>query len=513
MKKILLTLLGATLVLTGCNSGTSSSTSPNGFSSAKSSKVASSSDLIKAAYVDMGAIGAYDAIPTAGFAKANVVIFGFANVTSSSMTATQIAQIKKAMSAEQSGTVNLLSIGGELATPATFNQSSIQQIANNVIAQINSFNSQNSTKIDGVDLDLEAGIDGATVAGLADLFKKQGLKVGAAPQVYLSGGTNIDSTAPSNLVLTSGGGGTSSDLSRVNVYQSALNSGDIDYLFVQTYNTSGFTIDQADEASVDFFKNTAKALSTSVKSECSGTSICVPSTTKIVIGTVANKYAGWYTPFQNNATAADQQATLAKLKANIDSMVGDEAYSNFAGTMVWSLNMDYAASLYSSSNTAYSSGAFATTIFSNSEPTPTPTKPYFILQVTNNAPDVANNYAYASVSLAVNGDYWIFGNQWSQPISPQLNQQWGTLASSQDVSGVIDSSNLDNIFSNGNTSFTATVQVNGYKTNGNINSPTGSFTCKSNPTYTFEAGHSYNIIVNATDNSNGAAACVVQQVN
>ncbi|MEN9675409.1 MAG: hypothetical protein RIS76_1305, partial [Verrucomicrobiota bacterium] len=320
--------------------------------------------VLKAAYVDIYASGAYAAIPSSGFSAPNIIIFAFADVSLSSMPSILVSSIEKAMSSASAGTLNLLSLGGEFADSSTFNSGTVNQIANNVISQINGFNSTHSTKIGGVDLDLEKGIDSATITSLAIAFKNAGFIVGAAPQIFISSGTgaNIDSSNPSNLVLTSGANSAGIG-ANVNTYQAALNTGKIDYLFVQTYNSSGFTINNVDESNISFFKNSALALNNVVRTSCSSTSICIPASTKIVIGTVANKYAGGFTPFMNNATAADQQRTLNALLSDINSMVGNPAFSNIGGTMVWSQNMDYAASLYNSGNTAQTPGAFNTTIF------------------------------------------------------------------------------------------------------------------------------------------------------
>ena len=498
--------------MAGCGGGSSNSSAGCGGGSVAGCggalTLGSSSSLIKAAYVDTTALGAYDAIPSTGFSTPNIIIFTFADVTTSSMSPDLVSRIETAMKSESAGTINLLSLGGQYATSSTFNSGTVNTIANNVISQINSFNSTHSTKINGVDLDLESNIDGTTIASLATAFKNAGLIVSAAPQVYMrsGSGSNIDPTNPSNLVLTSGG--------NVNSYQDALNTGKIDYLFVQTYNTGGFTINNVDESSVHFFKNTAQALNNVVKTSCSGTAICIPASTKIVIGTVANKYAGGTTPFSSNASAADQQATLNTLLSDITSMAGDPAFSYFAGTMVWSQNMDYAATAYNPGNTAQTPGAFNTTIFGGS---PAPSVPYFILQVSNNAPDAPNNNAYGSVTLVVNGTYYQFPSQYyNQPISPQLNQLWGTLPSAQSTPGVVDSQNLDNLFSGGATSLTASkVLVYGYQNNSSLDNPSGTYYCRSNSSYTFNAGHSYNIVFNATDNTgnNGTAACVINQVN
>lgn len=509
MKKLhaylLLAILG--ISMTGCG-GENSSTST---SSNDAPIIAASSALVKAAYVDTDAIGAYAAIPSPGFSAPTIIIFGFADVTTPIMKASLVSSIEKAMFFESPNTKNLISIGGERGTESNFNSAEVNAIVSNVSSQIDSFNSAHSTKIDGVDLDLENGIDSATIASLATAFKSKGYIVSAAPQIFISPGTgfNIDSSNPSNLVLTSGKNALGTGYN-VNTYQAALNTGKIDYLFVQAYNSGGFTINNVDESNISFFKNSAQALNNVVRTSCSSTAICIPASTKIVIGSVANKYAGGdFTPFFNNVTAADQQRTLNTLSSDISSMVGNPAFSYFAGTMVWSQNMDYAATLYNAGNTAQTPGAFNATIFGAL------TIPNFIVKISNNAPNQANPNAYGSVTLVVNGASYQFLNQYNEPITPQQNTQWGTLPSSQSNPDVKYSASLDKFFINGATSFTASdVIVYGYQTN-SLNNPSGAYSCRSNRTYTFNAGRSYNIVFNATDNTgnNGTAACTISQVN
>jgi hypothetical protein len=178
--------------------------------------------------------------------------------------------------------------------------------------------------------------------------------------------------------------------------------------------------------------------------------------------------------------------------------------------MVWSQNMDYAATLYDSGYTAQTPGAFNTTIFGAL------TIPNFILKISNNAPNQANPNAYGSVTLVVNGASYQFLNQYNEPITPQQNTQWGTLPSSQSNPDVKYSASLDKFFINGATSFTASdVIVYGYQSNASLNNPSGAYTCRGNSSYTFNAGRSYNIVFNATDNTgnNGTANCAISQVN
>jgi hypothetical protein len=224
----------------------------------------------------------------------------------------------------------------------------------------------------------------------------------------------------------------------------------------------------------------------------------IPSTTKILIGEVANQTAGGYTIFNPKGTdvysapyAYDQDNILEQLNTSLSTMKNNSTdFGNIKGVMLWSLNNDYSPSSWN--DPSATAGAFCSKIFGAAKPSPT-SNVYFILQVSN-----TGNYKNASVTLAVNGQYYIFGYGSSNGTIPATSgsnsQCWGTLASSKDVSGVLDSSNLDTIFSNGTTSFSATVIGNSYNDwQTSINNPDKQ---TSGTSYTFEAGKSYNVMVN-----------------
>lgn len=193
-----------------------------------------------------------------------------------------------------------------------------------------------------------------------------------------------------------------------------------------------------------------------------------------------------------------------------------------SGVMVWELDQDVQPGDTSASGSALDwastsvvAGLIAGTGVTPSPtpaPSPTPSTPYFILQVTNTAPDQANPNAYASATLVVNGGYYIFGTSWGSPIVPgNGNQQWGTTPSANNPAtpGVADSSNLDGFFANGATSFTTSqILINGYPSQTNLNSPANQYNCSLGTNYTFQAGHSYNLMVNAVYQS-----CAISQIN
>jgi len=476
----------------------------------------SAGSMIKASYVDISASGSLAQISPSGYKAANVVIFGFADTTTSSINSSYLSAMQTAMNSESTGTVNLLSIGGGTGDATTMSDPAT--VVSNIYAQITEYNSKlTNGKIDGVDLDLEGEFTATQITNLASGFKAKGLVVSVAPQIYLSSGTSVDSSNPANLVLTSG-----SPYSTQSNYTPAIAGGYVDYIFVQTYNTPGWTIDGYAESQVEFFKAAAKALNNSTKSDCSAyasstTSLCIPDGDNLVIGTVANAGAAYNTANIFNATIGssyNQSSILSQLKTSIDEMIADPVnYPYFDGVMMWSLNTDYAPSLYS--DTSATTGAFSTTIYgAESSGGSDGSGPYFILQISNTG-NGSGSYPYATASLKINGLNYEFGGLSSAGKDTALkagaNKSWGTLASAQDSntsSYVTDSANLDALFASGTTSFTVSgIQINKYS---DENKTSAQYvTCNSILSYTtLEAGHSYNVMVNPTYNS-----CAIEKIN
>jgi hypothetical protein len=241
---------------------------------------------------------------------------------------------------------------------------------------------------------------------------------------------------------------------------------------------------------VHIVKNVAKALNNTVKTSCANaSSLCIPKSTKIVVGAIANKSAGTYSMFNQNTTAADQKATLNELKQDLDSMQNDPSYANISGTMVWSLGRDY----YLGGDVSAAAGAFNSIIFGATPIAPTSA---FKLQISNTGPDVAGDNAYASATLVVNGNYYVLGTSWNSPIVPGNSQRWGTSA----VAGadIVDSPALDELFKNGNKLVTTSqIIMNGYSSfDSKLDKPSHQFTCEMGVNYKFEAGHEYNLMIN-----------------
>lgn len=469
--------------------------------------------MIKASYIDMSASGAVALIQSGGYKAANVLIFGFADNSSSSINSSYLTIIKNALNSESTGTVNLLSIGG--ATGLASDMTDTAKVVSNISAQIESYNSQLSTaKINGVDLDLEGGFTADQIKALAKGFSDLGYLVSVAPQIYLSSGSRVDSSNPSNLVLTSG----SPNSSQSN-FTPAIASGYVDYVFVQTYNTPNWTIDGYAESQVGFYKAAAKALNNSTKSDCSAyasstTSVCIPETTNLVIGTVSNAGGAFSSANMFGVapgTSYNQSSILTQFKTSIDEMIADTVnYKYFDGVMMWSLNTDYDPTDYGDDYAV--KGAFSSIIY-GAESSSTPSGKYFILQVSNTG-DGTGSYPYATVSLNFGSDNYEFGGLSSTgkevALAAGASKSWGTLASSQDPntsSYVTDSNNLDLLFVNANSITVSKLYINKYSDENK--SKTQQEPCASTlNTTTLEAGHTYNVMVNPTYNS-----CALEQVN
>ncbi len=438
--------------------------------------------MLKASYFQLDAPGSIPFVTESGIKASNIIIFGFADPETSSINQEHLKIMQDVINKGAPNTKNFLSLGGETVTSIPDSNT----VINNIDLQIEAYNAQlRNGQIHGVDLDLENGIDSKTITDLAKGFKNAGHLISIAPQVYASGGQgdSIDINNPINLVLTSG-----HDLAQKNTYGDAVTSGYVDYIMLQTYNTGGFTIGGYEENEIGFFKAVAEAMNNAAASQY----LDIPATTKILIGQLSNRGAGGqYTIFNPTAEFPfpdrdyNQADILNELAADIEIMQADNTnFGKIAGVMVWSLNNDYMPQGWN--DTYATAGAFSTIIFGAEAP---PVGQYFIMQVTN-----TGKQKNASVTLVVDGNFYPFGQVNDTTLPSNFYQQWGTLASSQEQEDVANSSSLDAIFSNGVTSVKATIIGNSYD---NWETPISNPDEQTQGTdFTFEAGHSYNVMVN-----------------
>lgn len=364
-KSLMVTLAASSLILSACNSGGSGvgaqdvggTNSTNTSQSLTAvSKKSLDANFIRAAYIDITAAGAFSKITSSGFSTPNLLILGFADTTTSTLSSSLSTNVDKAITASAQGAVILLSIGGEKATTSM----NVTTVYNNISNQIDTYNKSHSRQIDGVDLDLENGVSADTIKQLAQKFKAKGYIVTGAPQIYTSS-SNISSTTPTNMILTSGG-------NTGNTYQAALSAGAFDAILVQTYNTPGFSIDDVSENQEKFYLNAAKALAAvSNQKECtSDTKICIPSTTKVVVTTVANSSAASSAAniFGTYPSGENQSSILSQLKTDINTLNSSYAPVQYAGVAVWASTNDYDPTDYGDKSAGV--GTFTSTILTMS---------------------------------------------------------------------------------------------------------------------------------------------------
>lgn len=215
--------------------------------------------------------------------------------------------------------------------------------------------------------------------------------------------------------------------------------------------------------------------------------------------TIVGTYSNYNDPLYGNIFASYDSPASVKAKIQYAKTKG------LAGMMMWDLNYDAPAS-DSNSLLATIANEYG---YVGPTPTPTPTGVYFILQVSNIGPNVPGQAAYSSASLVVNNSWNLFGTAWRSPISPGANQLWGTTLSAEQ-SGVTANDKLDEFFADGATSFTTSqIVINGYPSwDSNLDRPSVQYDCTKGRGYTFQAGHSYNLMLNAASQS-----CEIKQMN
>ncbi len=358
--------------------------------------------FLKAAYVDAFATGALSQITASGWQAPNILLVAFADPTTASTNSTIAGALSTAASnrsASTSGNLTFLSIGGANVVPSSWPQPPAT-LAANMAAQINAYNAAltGSNQVVGVDLDLENGFTSAAVNSIAQAMKAQVLSngkaliVSIAPQVVGVTGVNVDATNATNLGLSAGGINNNFGL--------AVQNGFVDDVLTQTYNTgptgivlnnvttASGVVNNINESNILFAQGIGQALNSVVQTSCaSAATLCIPSTSKIFVGEVANQMAGGtYTIFNPSAPQPipnqyDQTAILNSLASGLNYMfsANPTPYSHISGVVVWQLGNDYAPNLYGDSYAT--KGAFSTKIFDAIAPPPGPN---ILLQLTNN---------------------------------------------------------------------------------------------------------------------------------
>ncbi len=332
---------------------------------------------LRVGYVQLS--GQHDAklIRFPGIQSCNVIVFAFAPLEGEDLPTSPRDfkdEISYIMCNAAKDTKFFYSVGGATYDNTQINKDTVDNIVKSVVSQIEKINAMakekcGGRKIVGVDLDLEGGgnaIDAETIKLLTNKFKStkvngENLLVSWAPQlvenrtgkVDTDPNGNIDSNKPDNLGLVTGGFN--------NQYGEVLTSEEPaypDYIFLQLYNTLGFTVDGFNESQTGIFTAAANAMENYINN------IDKNSKIKVAIGLPSNRGAGnadtIFSAYDEYGEWAPyvQSKVLDDIKGQIVNRSWDGVVQ---GVMTWSLNNDYSPSLYQDGSAK--AGAFCQYIY------------------------------------------------------------------------------------------------------------------------------------------------------
>ncbi|GMN89297.1 glycoside hydrolase family 18 protein [Francisella sciaenopsi] len=330
-KTIITSLLIASSAIAFANSSVPSNTSST-----------NSSNRVMAGYIDVAAMGAASNVDFSQVAKDgyNEVIISFATIDANNQiffdpSYSEFA-VQKVQEAKAAGLKVLVSVGGENNT-YTPNGTDAKGLAQNIVNFLNKYG------LDGIDFDIEI-VETATnngtylrdvIANIKDIDSSK--QVVIAPQIN---GDKLVSKENSEFYAPL--------FSQAN---KILNL--VDYVFVQNYNTTP-------EQNPEFVQNAFKITTDYIGAK----------TAKVVIGyPTAAQGAGAATVYfphfdgdYNNPPAKSSALTTYDAMKSVYDNLGNIPQNNkFAGFMGWSLNVDYAPSMYTGADKfpAHGKGDFA----------------------------------------------------------------------------------------------------------------------------------------------------------
>ena len=258
---------------------------------------------------------------------------------------------------------------------------------------------------------------------------------------------SMKSSNPTLLGMASGGCN--------NQYGPVIASGNVDYIFVQAYNTGGWSMDGCDETQTCLVGALAKAFNTITKPSCAGsngTPLCIPSTTRYAIGLPSSRGAAgaatiWQpavSPVGSSTPSYDYPTILNALATEITSDIPILSKTGKNGIMFWSLNVDYSPTVYSDKYACV--GGFSSVIFGSTLPMvcpvpPGPTSP-FTLVIKNTS---AKNYVVANIFPAPLGSANTIGDG-VNAIAPGTSVTIGTTATNKINPAIPVNAYLDSYF-------------------------------------------------------------------
>eukprot|EP00906_Rhabdomonas_costata_P014082 RCo020210 len=396
-------------------------------------------------------------MPSSGIASCTVIVLAFA-ATKSGATEYSSTPPKSPMNYYSeckyiadfvsSDAEIFYSVGGANICNTTINVNTVSDVVSKVCSQITDLKGCFKQGITGVDLDMEGGwphksqsIDGQTIADLIDGFKAAGYKVSLAPQLTATDGNDIDPAKPCiNLGLASGLYDGNCQFNKA--IQLATKSPD--YIFLQCYNTGGFTLggygDNDPEILTAVFTAMNNLVSTKYDSQAAPMSISMAPHVQIAIGFPANGASGndatVFYPTNpkpqlfNNAPLSDYNpgGVLSQLKSQAATL--NWGAGNVQGIMVWSLNNDYKPKWFQ--DDFAQTGGFCSTIFGATPVPQQPQVPYMTLSLNfTHGSDITDQVILVTI-ITPDDQYLIFGtpdgNGGCKPMQATDSPLWVTLS-------------------------------------------------------------------------------------
>lgn len=236
----------------------------------------------------------------------------------SSMT-NDIANAKKAYGlkyalASVGGATNLLTLTPGVANP--------QLIAQNVVSFLNTYG------LDGIDFDVEEQIDPTLFAQVLAAIKQLN------PNVIITAAPQSNGTGNNNALLVT--------TALQNNYNQAISQGLFNYIWLQGYNTGGYTLSyasqQCDETMACFIPAALGFYTSPLAVQAQGNlGVQVPSNTYFVVGEPATAVAAGLATVWHNSSYANDQAVYSALAQNYTTAM---SMPQNGGAMTWSINQD-----------------------------------------------------------------------------------------------------------------------------------------------------------------------------
>lgn len=186
----------------------------------------------------------------------------------------------------------------------------------------------NTYGLDGIDFDVEEQIDPTLFAQVLAAIKQLN------PNVIITAAPQSNGTGNNNALLVT--------TALQNNYNQAISQGLFNYIWLQGYNTGGYTLSyasqQCDETMACFIPAALGFYTSPLAVQAQGNlGVQVPSNTYFVVGEPATAVAAGLATVWHNSSYANDQAVYSALAKNYTTAM---SMPQNGGAMTWSINQD-----------------------------------------------------------------------------------------------------------------------------------------------------------------------------